>query len=44
VNWIEWSQDRIRDLLEVLERIAVALERIADQGDEAAAGDKVERR
>jgi hypothetical protein len=30
VNWVEWIEDRINNLLNTLERIAIALERIAD--------------
>jgi hypothetical protein len=37
-GWVVWIEDRINDLLVLLERIAVALERIADASEEQEQG------
>ena len=34
MNWGDWIQDRVNDLLTLVERAVVALERIADASEE----------
>jgi hypothetical protein len=39
-RWLTWTQDRVNDLLNVLERIADELGRIADASEQEVEGDE----
>jgi hypothetical protein len=39
-GWVVWIEDRINDLLVLLERIAIAAERVADASEDAARQDQ----
>ena len=41
-GWVVWLEDRINDLLVLLERLAVAAERIADASEQQANDDEEE--
>jgi hypothetical protein len=39
-GWLVWIEDRVNDVVRLLERLAEAAERIADASEEAANNDR----